>query len=92
MVGGSLLIVYEADWTRVKEALQRIEEDDGDENEEDDEDEDDSKRIGPPYVVKLIDFAHTRMAAGKGPDEGVLLGMNTLLKLIEGRIAELEVK
>ncbi|KAG6871487.1 hypothetical protein C0993_003244, partial [Termitomyces sp. T159_Od127] len=93
MVGGSLLIVYEADWTRAKEALQRLEEDDDEDDDEDDEDEeDDTKRIGPPYVVKLIDFAHTRLTPGKGPDEGVLLGMNTLLKLIDGRIAELEAK
>ncbi|KAG6886361.1 hypothetical protein C0992_004389 [Termitomyces sp. T32_za158] len=93
MVGGSLLIVYEADWTRAKEALQPLEEgEDDDDDEEDDDEEDVSKRIGPPYVVKLIDFAHTRLTPGKGPDEGVLLGMNTLLKLIDRRIAEIEVK
>ncbi|KAH0583092.1 hypothetical protein H2248_010978 [Termitomyces sp. 'cryptogamus'] len=92
MIGGSLLIVYEADWIRAKEALQRLEQEDEDEEDED-EDEDEeggSKRNGPPYVVKLIDFAHTRLTPGKGPDEGVLLGMNTLLKLVDGRIADLE--
>ncbi|KAG6901705.1 hypothetical protein C0995_008926 [Termitomyces sp. Mi166 len=90
MVGGSLLIVYEADWTRAKEALQRLEEQEDDESEGDEDEEDNS--IGPPYVVKLIDFAHTRLTPGQGPDEGVLLGMSTLLRLIDGRIAELEKK
>ncbi|KAG6852903.1 hypothetical protein C0991_008272 [Blastosporella zonata] len=94
MVGGSLLIVYEADWTRAKEGVKRLEEEeeeeeDDDEDEDEDEDED-ADKPGPPCVVKLIDFAHTRLVLGQGPDEGVLLGMDTLLKLIDGRIAQLE--
>ncbi len=84
MVGASVLITYEGDWTRAKEALQWIEEDEEDEDESDDE-----EKPGPPYVVKLIDFAHTRITLGKGPDEGVLFGLDTLLGLIDGRIEQL---
>ncbi|KAG5642808.1 hypothetical protein DXG03_002092 [Asterophora parasitica] len=97
MVGGSLLIVYEADWTRAEAGIQKLLEDDeeledGDDEDEDDEDEGDegNKRLGVPFSVKLIDFAHTRLVPGKGPDQGVLLGINTVLKLIDGRISELE--
>lgn len=116
MVGGSLLIIYEADWTIVEEGLQfltphidredggmtdnnvRYDNDDEDEDDEDDEDGDDGdndddnddvKRPARPYTVKLIDFAHTRIKPGHGPDEGVLLGLDTVLKLVDGRIAQI---
>ena len=45
---------------------------------------------GPAFTVKLIDFAHTRLAPGEGPDSGVLLGLDTTLKLVDGRIAQVE--
>lgn len=64
MVGGSLLIIYEADWMRAAQA------------------------DNTPYVVKLIDFAHTKMTPGQGPDEGVLLGLDTVIRLLDGRIEE----
>ena len=41
-------------------------------------------------LVKLIDFAHTRVAAGEGPDGGALLGMDTTLKLLGGRITQVK--
>ena len=101
MVGASLLIIYEADWTRAEQSLtssseeedenddinEDIDEDDDDDDE--DEDESNSKRPGPPFVVKLIDFAHTRLAPGEGPDQGVLFGMDTLLKLLDARLEEI---
>lgn len=87
MVGASVLITYEGDWTRAKEGLQRIEEDE--EDEEDEDESDDEEKPGLPYVVKLIDFAHTRITPGRGPDEGVLFGLDTLLGLIDGRIEQL---
>ncbi|EDR12176.1 uncharacterized protein LACBIDRAFT_246465 [Laccaria bicolor S238N-H82] len=77
LVGGSLLIIYEADWARAEEGLQRLWPDEGDEG-------------GPPFVVKIIDFAHTRLAPGEGPDEGVLLGLDTVLRLLDARIAQIE--
>ena len=94
MVGGSLLIIYENDLERVKQGIALLEE--GVEEEEDDEDEDDEEedeentKPAPACFVKLIDFAHTKMVAGEGPDEGVLLGMDTTLRLLDGRISEIK--
>ena len=97
MVGASLLIIYEADWTRAEQSLtlfgEQNNEEDEDEDEDiddgDDEDESSTKQPGPPFVVRLIDFAHTRLAPGEGPDKGVLLGMDTILKLLDVRLAEI---
>jgi inositol-polyphosphate multikinase len=33
-----------------------------DDDDDDDETENNSRRPGPPFVIKLIDFAHTRLA------------------------------
>ncbi|KAL1720288.1 hypothetical protein EV715DRAFT_197433 [Schizophyllum commune] len=100
MVGGSVLIIYEADWERAAEAAKRIgtaeevedEETDSDEEEGEEEKAADSTlaKPGPAFTVKLIDFAHTRLAPGEGPDAGVLLGLDTTLKLLDGRIAQVE--
>ena len=104
MVGASLLIIYEADWTRAEQSLtsssdeedERDEvnddidnDDDDDDDDDDDEDENTSKRPGPPFVVKLIDFAHTRLKPGDGPDQGLLFGMETILKLLDARLEEI---
>ncbi|KAF9528253.1 hypothetical protein CPB83DRAFT_854709 [Crepidotus variabilis] len=100
MVGGSLLILYEADWERAEEGVKKFLADDGDgDHEEADEEEDaDSDtepgkppKVSPPIVVKLIDFAHTKLVPGEGQDKGVLLGMDTVLKLLDDRLAELTV-
>ena len=56
----------------------------------DEEGEETLKKVGPPFAVKLIDFAHTRLVSGEGPDEGVLKGLDTTLKLLAGRIEEVE--
>jgi len=72
-VGASLLIIYEADWTRAEQSLRSFgedkEEDDEEDVDDDDDDEDEcnSKRPGPPFVAKLIDFAHTYLAPNEGP-------------------------
>ena len=97
MVGASLLIIYEADWARAEQCLtefneeEDVVEDEGADMADEDDEDDSSKRPGPPFVVKLIDFAHTRFAPGEGPDKGVLLGMDTLLKLLDTRLAEISV-
>jgi inositol-polyphosphate multikinase len=104
MVGGSLLVVYEGDWERAEAGLKFLEDrqrtrlvrdevegDDDDEEEEDEsEEEEDEKLPGVPFVVRLIDFAHTRLKPGEGPDHGVLLGLDTVLRLVTGRIEEVE--
>ena len=99
MVGASLLIIYEADWARAEQSLtslseeedEKDEDDDMDDDDDDDEDEDgsNSKRPGPPFAVKLIDFAHTRLAPGEGPDQSVLIGLDTTLKLLDARLEEI---
>ena len=101
VVGGSLLIVYEGDWEEGAEGIntffkegdsddQEWEQDKEDEEEDDDESggDDGKKRPHPPYYVKLINFTHTRIKPGEGPDEGVLLGLSMVLKLLDGRIEE----
>lgn len=82
MVGGSLLIMYEADWNRAEAGVRQLAQIPA-------RGEDRGVHGRPPYVVKLVDFAHTRLAPGEGPDEGVLLGLDTMLKLLDGRIAQL---
>ena len=100
MVGASLLVIYEADWTRAGEGLRLLEElasradnepEQGVEYEDDeaeDPDDDESTAIALPYAVKLIDFAHTRTVPGGNADTGVLLGLDTFLRLLDGRIAQ----
>ncbi|WVO18216.1 hypothetical protein L204_105922 [Cryptococcus depauperatus] len=124
-VGASLLIVYEGDADRLKDALERHErkqaqtadgqndltkqrsafsndgsdvssETDFDEDFDEDDILDETKENAsraqkcPLLTVKLIDFAHTHLAEGEGPDEGMLKGMRTLRHLIEGRKREVE--
>ncbi|KAH9842452.1 SAICAR synthase-like protein [Rhodofomes roseus] len=102
MVGGSLLIVYEADWERAREGLRLLREaekraeadvdrDTSEDEEDEDTDEDEIEdAVGPPFVARLIDFAHTKLVPGRGPDEGVLRGLLTVADLLRGRIAQVE--
>ena len=109
MVGGSLLVVYEAEWARAAAGVEWLaahpdgveededddeddedEEEDQDEDEDEDEDEEGVQKPGPPYIVRLIDFAHTRLKPGEGPDAGVLQGVDTILGLLQGRLAEVQ--
>lgn len=89
MVGGSLLIVYEADWDKAKEALERIDKEEVDDEEEDEDEDEDEDEKGLPFAVKLIDFAHTKVVAGEGPDEGVLLGIDSTIRLLNERLLQL---
>ncbi|KIM87322.1 hypothetical protein PILCRDRAFT_63566 [Piloderma croceum F 1598] len=83
IVGGSLLIIYEGDWERAAEGVKRFLFDDENSNESGGK-----KRSGPPYTLSLIDFAHTRVTPGQGPSQGVLLGLSTVRKLLDGRIEQ----
>lgn len=89
-----------------KSLSQRDAQDDSDDDDDDDESDSDSgsdsddddgvraddKRASkcPPMVVRLIDFAHTWLEEGEGPDEGVLLGLRTLRSLVQGRLKQVE--
>ena len=102
MVGGSLLIIYEGDWERAAEGIKLFgldesesgdaaadgENEENSDEEEEGEDDENKKRPGPPYTINLIDFAHTRITPGQGPDQGVLLGLDTVRKLLDGRIEQ----
>ena len=63
---------------------------DGSEEDEESDDESDDEHGGykSPFVVKVIDFAHTRLKPGEGPDLGVLKGLETVLALLDGRIMD----
>ncbi|CAE7139396.1 unnamed protein product [Rhizoctonia solani] len=97
MVGGSALIVWEGDPTALARAIQAVDEgrdvleesDDETEFDEEVEVDESARKPGPVCVVKLIDFAHTKLVPGEGPDDGVMMGMGTTIKLLEGRIREL---
>ncbi|KDQ59794.1 hypothetical protein JAAARDRAFT_33371, partial [Jaapia argillacea MUCL 33604] len=58
----------------------------GSDSGEEGDDDGSGKKPGPPYTVKLIDFAHTRLCPGMGRDEGLLKGLDTVLRLLDGRI------
>ena len=68
-----------------------------DEMDEDDDDDDESLDLdgtqsdereashAPPLVLRMIDFAHTRLTPGEGRDEGVLQGIATVRDLVHSR-------
>jgi 1D-myo-inositol-tetrakisphosphate 5-kinase/inositol-polyphosphate multikinase len=103
MVGGSFLIVYEADWERAAEGVEKMmkkeqagsggvyedEDEDADADDDDEEEDGENSKRTIPFTVKLIDFAHTHVTPGEGPDEGVLLGMDKVLEVIGARIKDL---
>lgn len=94
MVAGSLLIVYEGDELALERALNAVETAAPPETSESLLPSHPSaaaaNRNPPAYAVKLIDFAHTKIQEGLGPDEGVLLGLKTTMSLLEGRIKEVQ--
>jgi 1D-myo-inositol-tetrakisphosphate 5-kinase/inositol-polyphosphate multikinase len=65
------------------------EEDEGSDDLDGPKAEEREKRRCPPVVLKMIDFAHTWLADGEGPDQGVLLGIKTLRGLLAGRKADI---
>lgn len=47
------------------------------------DDESEFSRLPPIYSIKLIDFAHATWVPGQGPDENVLFGVRSLIKIFE---------
>jgi 1D-myo-inositol-tetrakisphosphate 5-kinase/inositol-polyphosphate multikinase len=95
----------EAALRKAFEEEERVHENDSEEDEDDDLEEieevqggdgnaqgkgGEKEKVGPPFVVKVIDFAHTRLTPGQGPDEGVLLGIKTTLQLLRQRVHDVE--
>lgn len=50
----------------------------------DDEDEDETPKV---HDLRMIDFAHAKWTPGEGPDENVLMGIRSLVKIF-GELAE----
>lgn len=93
LVGSSILIVYEGDAAALEEALKSPDvdsesEEDNEDEDEDDEDEKEKRKLA--CAVKAIDFAHARVKPGQGPDVGYNLGLETVIKLLKGRMEELK--
>lgn len=97
--GSSLLIVYESDLDALKSTLPAATgnldceaedlDDDDDDGEEEEDEEDGEKKWA--FTLKAIDFAHAWEAEdGSGVDEGYNAGLQTLARLVDGRIEELE--
>lgn len=47
--------------------------------------EEEEEHQAPLCLLSLIDFAHTRLIDGAGPDEGVLKGLQTMIDLVRQR-------
>lgn len=47
---------------------------------EDEEEEDDPPKV---HDLRLIDFAHASWTPGQGPDENVLMGVRSLIRLLD---------
>ena len=98
MIAASLLVVYESDVSALDGALANYVEPEAEGGDEEDDESDDGAEVDPedgskkpepkPFAIKIIDFAHTRLAPGEGPDEGALKGVRTTISLFEGRLAE----
>ncbi|KAH3673361.1 hypothetical protein WICPIJ_009850 [Wickerhamomyces pijperi] len=87
IVSGSLLIVFEADsgrWNEMDNEDMILRDGyviEGEDEEDSDEDED--NKIAPLSLLSLIDFAHSRVTPGKGPDENIIVGVENLMNLLE---------
>ena len=79
--------VEEEDGERAGEEEEEEEDDEIDGEEYEDEDDDDDEPN--THAVKLIDFAHAEFTPGLGPDENVLHGVRSTVKLLEELEAEL---
>lgn len=89
MYSASILLVYEGDCEAFKEA-QEILSKPGKDIAEDDDEEDDEEDDSTPglYAVRLIDFAHASFTPGLGPDENMLQGVRSTVKILEQLLTE----
>ncbi|KAH7324694.1 inositol polyphosphate kinase-domain-containing protein [Stachybotrys elegans] len=98
MYSASVLFVMEGHGETLREAIEENNEaafrvrdkeskriDSGIAMEEDEDIDDDSDAPSGPqmYAVKLIDFAHAEWTPGQGPDENVLIGVRSLIRIFE---------
>jgi 1D-myo-inositol-tetrakisphosphate 5-kinase/inositol-polyphosphate multikinase len=94
MYSASLLFVYEGHPEAFKSALDAIENapdpkpDVGEEAEEEDDDREDEER-SKVHALKLIDFAHAKFQNGLGPDQNMLAGVKSTIRVLELLLKEI---
>lgn len=86
MYSASILLVYEGDGDAFKEAHEILSKPEKEVVEEEDDEEEDSTPA--LYAVRLIDFAHASFTPGLGPDENMLQGVRSTVKVLEQLLAE----
>lgn len=91
MYSASILLVYEGDPRAFEKAVEAQKAARDAIANEEDEDEDDEDEAEPPkfFAVKLIDFAHAHFEKGIGPDENMLQGVRSTVRIFEKLIKEL---
>jgi 1D-myo-inositol-tetrakisphosphate 5-kinase/inositol-polyphosphate multikinase len=94
MYSSSILLVYEGHGDAFREAREILskpveeenaEQEDSDGAEDEDEDEDTTPGL---YAVRLIDFAHASFTPGLGPDENMLQGVRSTVRILEQLVEE----
>lgn len=86
MISSSLLFVYEGDgdrWDALDDQDTLIRDSFLDSDEESDEDEEQVLQRTPLSSLSLIDFAHSKLADGKGYDENVVDAVENLMELFQ---------
>jgi 1D-myo-inositol-tetrakisphosphate 5-kinase/inositol-polyphosphate multikinase len=86
MYSASILMVYEGDpeaFKTAREYLTKTVDEKTNEGEDEDEDEDEDEQPPKLYAAKLIDFAHAHFTPGEGPDENVLQGVRSTVKILQ---------
>ncbi|KIV99233.1 uncharacterized protein PV09_09097 [Verruconis gallopava] len=103
MYSSSLLFVYEGNPEAFQRALDAItnapvpkrktnesnEEGEGDDDEGEEYDDDEEEDLPKVHAVKLIDFAHAKIEDGLGPDENMLAGVRSTIRILETLLKEI---
>ncbi|KAF2396565.1 SAICAR synthase-like protein [Trichodelitschia bisporula] len=93
MYSASLLFVYEGNPGALKEALEAppksVKEEDDEDEADEEEDEEDEVPAKKSHALKVIDFAHATWTPGLGPDENILQGLRSVLRLLRKLETEL---
>ena len=95
MYSSSILLVYEGDgeaYLAKEKAMNahaaRVHYDADTDEDVSDEDEDEDEEETSLFAVKLIDFAHASWTPGLGPDENLLRGVGSIIKILEDVLEE----
>lgn len=95
MYSASILLVYEGDPAALEMAVEaEANPPPGREEPEDDadlEEDEDEEEIPKFFAVKIIDFAHASFQTGIGPDENMLEGVRSVIKILKDFFKELKV-